>query len=242
MDAIILAGGKGTRVQEIAEGLPKPMMPVCGFPFIDLLANQIGQSGLFQNLIISTGYEAEKIRTHFGKKRYPFQIKFSHEESPLGTGGALLKAFEQTSSSLICLLNGDSYVEIDWKDFVKKQSETQRSVLVLTRVDHPGRYGLVKTDPHTGEIRFFEEKSATQTEPGLINAGVFIFTKKTLLNLHQKFGKKNKMLSLEKDLMSDLLKEGLFSWESSGLFIDIGTHESYREAQIKLKPLMEKLK
>lgn len=234
IDSIILAGGLGTRLREVVPGLPKPMVPINGKPFLDLILSLLNRSGSVARVIIAVGYMADKIIERYEKSsEYNFEILFSIEETLLGTGGAIKNALKYTETNNILVLNGDSYVEVDLYDFLKEHLYTNADMtIVLKELENANRYGSVRIDENN-KITCFEEKK-TGLSKGYVNAGIYLI-KKTLFEGI----KENVVISLEKELLPVFIMNEVFGYIRSGKFIDIGTPETYRMAD---KYLYEEIK
>lgn len=218
MDIIILAGGLGTRLREVVSDVPKPLAPINGKPFLDILLHQLHQFTQKAQLILSVGYKKEAFKT-----RYPHCL-FSEEETPLGTGGALKKALTFAKTSDVLVLNGDSYFNVDLAEMVRNHRENGAEITMACRkVDDISRYGAVDFDPEK-RLKAFIEKEASKL-PGWINGGIYLMKK----NLLDPFP--NTPFSLEKEGFPNLLQKRFFTYPASGIFIDIGTKESYYQAQ-----------
>jgi D-glycero-alpha-D-manno-heptose 1-phosphate guanylyltransferase len=228
--AIILAGGFGTRLQSVVADLPKPMAPVNGRPFIDYHLQYLKQVG-FQKVILSTGHLAEKINAHYKNGFEGLTISFSHEATPLGTGGAIRLALEHCDSEEVLVLNGDSFFELPISDFISKH--THGSVphsLALRQVADASRYGRVLTNSNH-IITSFGEKDGKQSA-GSINAGVYILNKEHYFDKTP--AKKN--FSIELDFFQEqATHQQLQGFEYDAYFIDIGIPEDYRKAQDDFK-------
>lgn len=217
MDAIILAGGLGTRLREVLADKPKPLAPIRGRPFLDLLLDQL--QGKVERVILAVGYKAEAIKGQYGSK----QLLFSEEKTPLGTGGALKQALTFAKGSPVLVLNGDSYFDIRFDDFFAFHQRLDADVTLACRaVEDVSRYGSLQIDKE-GKIIAFQEKKPLK-EPGWINGGIYLIHPPLL---HPFSG----VFSLEKDFFPSLLKKKMFAYLSSEKFIDIGTKESYLKAQ-----------
>jgi D-glycero-alpha-D-manno-heptose 1-phosphate guanylyltransferase len=121
IDSIILAGGLGTRLREVVPDLPKPMVSINGKPFLDLILSLLNKCGSIERVILAVGYMADKIIERYEKSsQYSFEILFSVEEKLLGTGGAIKNALKYTETIMFLCLNGDSFVEVDFYDLLKK--------------------------------------------------------------------------------------------------------------------------
>jgi len=228
--AIILAGGFGTRLQSVISDLPKPMAPVNGVPFLDYQLNYLKHFGI-KEVIISTGYLSEKIRDHYQNRFNNLQIKYSHEQQPLGTGGGIRMAMEMAENSELLVLNGDSFFDVNISDFfsLHHKSNTQFS-LALRKVANASRYGTIELD-ESNDIISFKEKSGLSAS-GLINGGVYILNRESFL----KNTPAQTNFSIEKDFFEKQIgKLSIKGFEFEGYFIDIGIPEDYTKAQNDFK-------
>lgn len=228
MDAIILVGGKGTRLQSVVRDVPKPMAPIHGRPFLELLLNQLVGFGDIDRVILATGYKSEVISEwcQAQSERYPFEMIISPELEPLGTGGAILQALDFVSGDECLVMNGDSFLEFDYAGFLKTHRQCDGAITVaLTRVSDTGRYGEADFDPGTMRIRGFREKNS-EKKSGLINGGIYL-----IRNQFLKGFERGSVYSFERDFIPHMMTIGMFGHVESGRFIDIGTEESYFLAQ-----------
>lgn len=228
-EAIILAGGKGTRLQSVVSDIPKPMATICGKPFLEILIEHFYAKGI-EHFILSVGYMSEVIVGHFEKKYPTIQISFSFEDQPLGTGGAIRLAFEHVRGESVLVLNGDSLFDVDL-DKLESFSSSNLPIVYGRHVDDVSRYGqfLYEND----KIHHYIEKQGQG--PGYINGGVYVLGKETLASfqLNQKF-------SIETEFFSQFSKENTATIVfSDGYFIDIGIPDSYEAAQKELKPYIK---
>lgn len=222
IDAIILAGGEGTRLRSVISDIPKPLAPVNGKPFLDILLSQLDGSDCINKVVLATGYKSELVEDRYKDCRdYKFNILFSLEKELLGTGGAIKKAIQLTESEDILVLNGDSYAEVDIREVIKEHRGINASMtIVLKEVDNAGRFGSVKLDGKK-RITYFEEKKDT-VAPGLINAGIYLMKRKLFDNVQE-----DKVVSLEKEILPGLIHKGIYGYIAGGKFIDIGIPETY---------------
>lgn len=222
LDAIILAGGKGTRLRSVVSDIPKPLAPINGKPFLDILLSQLDGSGCANKVVLAVGYKSEIVIDRYKDcKEYKFKILFSLEKELLGTGGAIKKAMQLTKSEDVLVLNGDSYAEVDIRDAIKYHIENNASMtVVLKEVDNVGRFGSVKLDGEN-RITAFEEKKDT-VNPGLINAGIYLMKRKLFDNVQE-----DKVVSLEREILPELINKGIYGYIAGGKFIDIGIPETY---------------
>jgi D-glycero-alpha-D-manno-heptose 1-phosphate guanylyltransferase len=225
LEAIILAGGFGTRLRQIVPDLPKPMAPIRGRPFLEILLSSLATRG-FSRIILSLGFMAEKIIEHFGQEFSGIQLVYVIEDTPLGTGGAVRLAMEQGLENHIFVFNGDTYLDLEVTD-IEQHWQHQRSAIIVGReVADTARYGRLLVD--NGKIRGFAEKGLAGR--GLINAGCYVLNNGQLNDfpLYTAF-------SLETDYFAKIVKDcPLDLFITAGDFIDIGIPADYARAQIEL--------
>lgn len=220
---VILAGGLGTRLRSVVGNCPKVMAPVNGRPFLTILFDQLLEAG-FKEVILCTSYRADFLKETLGFSYNKLKIRYSYEQKPLGTGGALRNALHTVNTESILLMNGDSYINIDISFFINWYLENgHKAALVLTKVLDATRYGTVKIN-FKGQVISFEEKNQNAKQ-GFINAGVYIFDKSLLLSIPC-----GQAFSLEREFLQTLTKR-LYGFQCQGAFIDIGTPDSYSKAQ-----------
>ncbi len=223
--ALLLVGGMGTRLRSVVQGVPKPLASVGNKSFLELLIRQLKHQGI-RKIVLCTGYLADQVENEFGDGHaLDLEIEYSKELAPLGTGGAIKLAQSQIGkASEFLVMNGDSFLEIDLAPFIQFHRDHKALVTVaVARVADSSRYGTVLVDADRKVTGFLEKTGSTG--PGLINAGVYVFSPQVLSLLPE--GRS----SLEKDLFPHLLDRGVYALECHGMFIDIGTPEDYRRAQ-----------
>lgn len=226
MEAVVLAGGFGTRLKAAVPDLPKPMAPINGEPFLKILLRLLANKG-FSRVILSLGYKAEIIKNYFGSTCYGLVIDYVVEEYPLGTGGALKLAFEKVLDDRAFVFNGDTFIDVDINKLEASSAVGNYSWLVGKEVSDTQRYGRIISENTT--IIGFSEKGIPG--PGLINAGCYLFKKSIFddFDLGSTF-------SLEEDVLPKLIDQQSFKVLSSdGLFIDIGIPEDYKLSQELLR-------
>jgi len=227
MEAIILAGGTGTRLKSVVSDIPKPMAPVNNKPFLVYLFEYLLDQGITR-AILSTGYKHEYIENYFGDSYKGIEIAYSVETEPLGTGGAIKKALELTSENMVYILNGDTFFKVDLNQFAQSHLES-KSLLTfsLKMMENFDRYGIVKISQ--SKVIGFEEKRPCKS--GNINGGVYIANTSIFdnLDLPAKF-------SFENDFLDKYVEVFHFGYYlSDDYFIDIGIPEDYERAQRELK-------
>jgi NDP-sugar pyrophosphorylase family protein len=226
IDAIVLAGGLGTRLRPLVKEMPKCLAPVGDRPFLDIILAQLEAAGCVQAVVLAVGYKSEAIVERYrDSERYPFRIDFSIETAPLGTGGAIVQALPLTSTLDVLVMNGDTFVELDIPRFENAHVSNNASVtMAVVTVTDAARYGTVELDPTTGRVARFSEK--TMATAGIVNAGCYLMRRSWLEAMPR-----GKMLSLEKAILPGLIAKGIYPYHVEGRFIDIGTPESYLAAQ-----------
>jgi NDP-sugar pyrophosphorylase family protein len=227
--AFVLCGGLGTRLRTVLSDRPKSMAPVAGVPFLELLLQMLRVEGI-QEVVLGTGHMAEQIERHFGNGRdLDLSIRYSREDEPMGTGGAL-KLAEGLLSDPVVVLNGDSYVEWKLGSLLKLfHGKDAALVMVLQAVADVSRYGSVTIDSDGRVIEFVEK--GRRAGAGLINAGVYLLRKEIVAGLPP-----GKAVSLEKDVLPELISGKVYGLVSGGLFIDIGIPADLECAQTLLAP------
>lgn len=222
MESIILAGGLGTRLRDFVSDLPKPMAPIRGKPFLEILLENFVKKGVHQ-VVLAVGYKASVIINYFGSKFNGIDIIYSVESAPLGTGGALRAALSMCSEEYIYVANGDTFLDFDVTITEKVLTDLRGSTVFTTAVDDASRYGRLEVKE--GRIIGFAEKGISGA--GKINAGHYLLRKNCLRNF-EAFGS----FSFEKEFLTPEADAGrLYEFNVDGKFIDIGVPEDYVRAQ-----------
>ena len=225
MEAIVLAGGFGTRLKHLVPDLPKPMAPVAGRPFLEILLIFLARKG-FRRVVLSLGYMAEKIVSHFGDRFHDVALVYEIEKTPLGTGGAVRQALERCASDHVFVLNGDTYLDLEVADVEARWQDHHSPLIVACEVPDTSRYGQLNVAE--GRVIGFSEKK--DSGPGLINAGCYVLPKHFLDEFPC-----GKVFSLESDFFAKKVKNERFEFfASKGFFIDIGFPEDFVRAQTVL--------
>jgi NDP-sugar pyrophosphorylase family protein len=225
-EAVILVGGKGTRLRQVVKDRPKPMSEVAGRPFVEWLLLFL-RAHEVRRIIFCTGYMAEAIESHFGNGTQ-WQMEFAYSRDPvlLGTAGALRRALTLLHADRFLVLNGDSYCEVDIRRLEEAHvARGARATLWLVKVDDCSRYGCVEIGPD-GAVRAFREK-AGETCPGIINAGVYLLERELVSTIPE-----GRAVSLETDIFPALIGHGLCGVVATQPFLDIGTPEAYARAEL----------
>ena len=225
-EAIVLVGGLGTRLRPVLSGIPKPLAPVAGRPFIAYLLDRLAGGGL-RRVILATGYLAEQIKGVVGSRWCGMDIRYSQEGMPLGTGGAVRLAASQLLGDSVHLVNGDTFLRFDRVELENAVRDRGLALgMALARVTDVGRYGAVKVDG--GRVAAFQEKGLPG--PGLINAGSYFLAPEGLAALPAE-----ECYSFEERVLHPLAAAGrVAAMQNTSDFIDIGVPDDYARAQSML--------
>ena len=222
--AVILAGGMGTRLCQVVSDRPKVMAEINGKPFLYYVLDQLAEIDI-KRVVISTGYMADKIEEVIGFSYKGLKVDYSWEESPLGTGGALKLAGQSISMKYCLVMNGDSYTEFDPVSLFRSHKQKNASIVLLAKmVPGTSRFGTIQMNEQNEIIRFMEKGETTDSR--LINAGVYIMKTSALQKIPEKIP-----CSLEYDFFPFMIGKNIYGYEAEGKFIDIGTPESYSQAE-----------
>jgi len=230
-EAIILAGGLGTRLRSAVPDLPKCMAPVGGRPFIAYLTDHFRRAGI-RRFIFALGYKHDAFEEFFRSQFPDGGYTVSLEEEPLGTGGAIRQACTQAKEETVLILNGDTFyrIELEALSAFHRQKDADCSLCLKPMVDFD-RFGVVGLD-NDQRVRFFREK---QYYPeGLINGGVYALSSNRFLreDLPAKF-------SFEKDYLEKVLDtRRIYGMRQDHYFIDIGIPADYQRIQNEINELL----
>ena len=222
MDAIILAGGFGTRLQSVVSDVPKPMAPINGRPFLEILLKSLKKKGI-KRVVLSVGYKAEVIMNYFGSSYGDIELVYEIEDTPLGTGGAIKAALNKCNTEKVLVVNGDTFLEFDIDNLTTEVINTNNPIIIGVNVNDASRYGRINIKD--GFIDSFSEKDGKSTK-GLINSGHYVLPKFFFnsFSFPEKF-------SFENDCLEKFHKEINFRvFQTRGLFLDMGTPEDYIKA------------
>ena len=228
MEAIVLAGGFGTRLAGRLDGVPKPMAPAAGRPFLEILLGQLARAGCMR-AILSVGYLHEVVEKHFGAEFGGVKINYAVEHSPLGTGGAIRSALEMATDNSVLVLNGDTFLDADYAAMMGFHAHQGAALtMAVTHCENIARYGGVKIDRM--RVTGFQEKGSQGA--GWINAGAYAIRKDIgwPASLGEKF-------SFETDfLVPQTATLAPAAYAVRGFFLDIGVPEDLDRAQTELLP------
>jgi D-glycero-alpha-D-manno-heptose 1-phosphate guanylyltransferase len=219
----ILCGGLGSRLKSTVNDLPKAMAPIFGRPFLYYLFEWLIKNGAHE-VVLCTGYRGDQIKRHFAEQFGRLRLTYSHEEEPLGTGGAIRKALSKIDTNDVLVVNGDTYCQTNLSDFISwhKKGGFNTSIL-LAYTPEVERYGSVEID-NDGYVIEFQEKSKRRGV-GLVNAGIYYMSRSTIEEMPE-----DENFSLEFQVLPNLIGKGLGGYKIDTPFLDIGTPSSYKSA------------
>ena len=228
MEAVILAGGLGTRLRAAVPNLPKPMAPVAGRPFLEIMLIVLAQKG-FKRVVLSLGHMAEKVVSYFGNSFADMSLVYEIETSPLGTGGALRRALTRCESDHLFVFNGDTFLDLEVSKLEAHWKANHLPIIVGKSLADTTRDGRLETVAE--RVVGFTDRNVSG--PGLVNAGCSV----TSTHLLDGFDL-NRPFSLETDFLIPAVRSQYFSlFITNGLFIDIGVPEDYCRAQTELNEI-----
>jgi mannose-1-phosphate guanylyltransferase len=222
MQALILAGGEGTRLRPLTSTVPKPVVPLVDRPFIAFMIDWLRGHDV-DDIVMSCGHLASGVRNVLGDgEAFGIRLRYVEEPRPLGTGGAL-KFAEQLLDERFLMLNGDVLTDLDVSGQISQHERTgATATLALTPVEDPTAYGLVRIADDCSVTEFVEKPSPDQIDTRNISAGVYVL-ERSLLELLEA----GEPASIERDVFPRLVGDGLYGCVSRGYWLDIGTPERY---------------
>ena len=228
MQAIIIAGGLGTRLKPVTDYCPKPALPIMGKPFLDYQLELLKRIGV-KRVVFSLMYLADKIMKIFGDgSQYGMEFHYAVEESPLGTGGGIKNCEKYLLDEPTVIFNGDVLTDIDLNQVIDFHiNQNAKITIVMTPVDDPTMYGVIFTERDGRILRFLEKPKREEATQNTINAGIYIYERDVFEHIPP-----GQNYSVERQLYPDMLDEGyrLSGYKSSDYWLDIGTPEKYMKA------------
>jgi mannose-1-phosphate guanylyltransferase len=222
VQALILAGGEGTRLRPLTSTVPKPVVPLVDRPFIAFMLDWLRSYGV-DDVVMSCGHLASGVRNVLGDgSAFNVRLRYMEEPRPLGTGGAL-KLAEPLLDERFLMLNGDVLTDIDLSGQIEMHDRTgARATLALVPVEDPSAYGLVRTNSGGEVTEFVEKPSPDQIDTNNISAGAYVLERSVLDLLAS-----DQPASIERDVFPQLVGAGLYGCVSEAYWLDIGTPERY---------------
>jgi len=228
LQALVLAGGEGTRLRPLTLSVPKPVLPLAGRPFLTFMLDWLARHGV-DEAILSCGFMSEAVREVLGERRDGVRLHHMVEDEPLGTAGPLrLAADMDLVDDRVLVLNGDTLTDLDLSaELAEHESRGAVATLALVAVDDTSSYGVVPTAPD-GRVEAFLEKTASPPT-NRINAGAYVLERAVIDRIPA-----GRAVSFEREIFPALVGEGLYGFLAEGYWIDIGTPERYLEATYDL--------
>jgi D-glycero-alpha-D-manno-heptose 1-phosphate guanylyltransferase len=224
MEAIVLAGGLGTRLRSIVSDVPKSMALVAGRPLLDLLLTALNARGVTRT-ILSLGYMSEAITSHFAKHPVGMELVYEIESTPLGTGGAIAAALSHVRSDDVFVFNGDTYLDLDLSAVAALWPDDRTPIVVARPVADTERFGALEIV----ERRISRFLGTGRQGAGVINAGCYLIPKDIFAGADLPAA-----FSFEQDFLACRPPMSVRVFVTEGQFIDIGVPEDYLRAQSEL--------
>ena len=227
--AVVMVGGKGTRLRPLTDNRPKPILPVLDRPCLSYLISSLAEGGI-KEVILACGYRSEKMAAAIGDgSKEGITIEYSYEQEPMGTAGAI-KLLEDRLDDTFVACNGDVFADIDLRKEIEEHNRAGASVTIsLTHVENPCEFGIARLDD-TGRILEFKEKPRPEEVfSDLVNAGVYVAEKEVM-----GYVPKGKMYDFSKELTMDLMNRGhrVQGHMLSGVWMDVGRPSDLLRANI----------
>jgi mannose-1-phosphate guanylyltransferase len=225
MQALVLAGGAGTRLRPLTHTTPKPVMPLAGRPFLTFMLDWTRSHGV-DEVILSCGFMSDEVKAVLGDIYDGMRLRHVTEDEPLGTAGPVRLAYDQgLLEERLLVLNGDVLTDIDLTDELAQHERTgARATLALYPVEDTSSYGVVPTDEE-GRVTEFIEKGGGEPPTNRINAGAYVLEREMVESIPA-----GRAVSFELEVFPSLVGNGLYGYDAAGYWIDIGTPERYLEA------------
>jgi mannose-1-phosphate guanylyltransferase len=225
MQALVLAGGEGTRLRPLTYTTPKPVMPLAGRPFLSFMLDWLRDHGV-DEVILSCGFMSDGVKRVLGDIYDGMRLRYVVEDEPLGTAGPVRLALDEgVLEERLLILNGDVLTDIDLTEELDQHARTEaRATLALYAVEDTASYGVVLTDAD-GRVTDFIEKADGEPPSNRINAGAYVIDRSVAEAIPP-----GRAVSFEREIFPGLVDNGLFGYLAEGYWIDIGTPERYLEA------------
>jgi mannose-1-phosphate guanylyltransferase len=225
VQALVLAGGEGTRLRPLTLTTPKPVMPFAGRPFMTFMLDWLASHGV-DDVILSCGFMSDAVEAVLGEEHRGMRLRYVHEEEPLGTAGPLRLALDTGAleAERLYVLNGDVLTDMDLTAEREQHERTgARATLCLIAVDDTESYGVVPT-AEDGAVEAFLEKAPGPAPTNRINAGAYLLERDVIEQIPA-----GRAVSIEREIFPELVGNGLYGFPAAGYWKDIGTPERYLE-------------
>jgi mannose-1-phosphate guanylyltransferase len=230
MQALVLAGGEGTRLRPLTLTVPKPVMPLAGRPFLTFMLDWLRSHGV-DDVVLSCGFMSDAVEEVLGAEHEGMRLRYVHEDEPLGTAGPVRLAFDEgVLEDRLLVLNGDVLTDMDLSaQLAYHQEKGAKATLALMAVDDVASYGVVPTGDD-GRVTAFLEKTSGPVPTNRVNAGAYVLERDVVEGIEQ-----GRAVSFEREVFPALVESGgLYGFAQSGYWVDIGTPERYLEATYDL--------
>jgi mannose-1-phosphate guanylyltransferase len=229
VQALVLAGGEGTRLRPLTLTVPKPVMPLAGRPFLSFMLDWVGRHGV-DDVVLSCGFMSDAVEGVLGDEHDGMRLRYVHEEEPLGTAGPVRLALDEgVLEDRLLVLNGDVLTDMDLTAQLRSHEEKSAvATLALIAVEDTSSYGVVPTDDE-GRVEAFLEKSAGPAPTNRVNAGAYVLEREVIELIPP-----GRPASFEREVFPQLVGKGLYGYPQSGYWVDIGTPDRYLEATYDL--------
>jgi mannose-1-phosphate guanylyltransferase len=225
VQALVLAGGEGTRLRPLTLTTPKPVMPFAGRPFMTFMLDWLARHGI-DDVVLSCGFMSQAVERVLGGRYDGMRLRYVHEEEPLGTAGPLRLALDSgvLEDERLYVLNGDVLTDMDLTAEREQHERTgARATLCLIAVEDTASYGVVPTGAD-GAVEAFLEKSPGASPTNRINAGAYLLEREVIERIPA-----GRAVSIEREIFPELVGDGLYGYLAAGYWIDVGTPRRYLE-------------
>jgi mannose-1-phosphate guanylyltransferase len=229
MQALVLAGGVGTRLRPLTLTIPKPVIPLAGRPFLSFMLDWLHRHGV-DDVLLSCGYRSEDVERVLGHEHRGMKLRYVVEDEPLGTAGPLRLALDEgVLADRVLVLNGDCLTDIDLTAQLRQHEATgAAATLALVAVEDTSSYGVVPTRDDL-RVEAFLEKRPGPAPTNRINAGTYVLERSVVEVVPA-----GRAVSIEREIFPELVDDGLYGFLSDDYWIDIGTPERYLESTYDL--------
>jgi mannose-1-phosphate guanylyltransferase len=230
VQALVLAGGEGTRLRPLTLTLPKPVIPLAGRPFLSFMLDWLRRHGV-DDVLLSCGYRSHDVERVLGHEHRGMRLRYVVEDEPLGTAGPLRLAADSgaLSGERVLVLNGDTLTDLDLSAEIAQHEATgAKATLALVAVEDTASYGVVPTSDD-GEVEAFLEKQPGPAPTNRINAGAYVLETSLVEMIPP-----GRAVSIEREVFPELVGDGLYGYLADAYWMDIGTPERYLDATYDL--------
>lgn len=228
LSAVIMAGGKGSRLYPLTEKTPKPLLPINNIPNIIRILAEVGRLGI-KRAVVTTGYLGDEMKKGIGPCVYDVDVLYAREEEPLGSAGGVKNASGLVDGDLL-VISGDAVFEGDLSDMIKAHYEKGADVsIACTEVEDTSRFGVLVTDKDGRIVGFCEKPTAGECDSKLINIGIYIISREIIDALPS-----GEMLDFSLDVFPKIIRnKKIMAWRSRDYWCDMGTLSSYLECNMR---------